>query len=60
MKERQVMKLEKFDEIVELGYVPNKRKKPIYNESLLAGEKLRPRKKDNIGDQVGKDKDEPD
>ena len=59
VKEKQVMRVETFDEMVELGYVRDKRKKPIYNESLLAGEKLRPRKKKNVGDQVGRDKDKP-
>ena len=44
--------------MLKLGYVRNKRKKPIYNESLLAGETLRPRKKKNVGDQVGKPEEE--
>ena len=38
VKERQVMKLVPYDEMVELGMVPDKRKRPIYNESLLAGQ----------------------
>ena len=59
VKERQVMKLVPYDEMVELGYVPDKRKRPIYNESLLAGQPLRPKKKKNVGDQVGKDDDKP-
>ena len=37
MKERKVMKLVPYDEMVELGYVPDKQKRQIYNESLLAG-----------------------
>ena len=59
MKEKQVMRVETFDEMVELGYVRDKRKKPIYNESLLSGQQLRPRKKKNVGDQVGRDDDKP-
>ena len=59
VKEKQVMRVETFDEMVELGYVWDKRKKPIYNESLLSGQQLRPRKKKNVGDQVGRDDDKP-
>ena len=44
VKERQVMKLVKYDDMVELGYVRDKHKTPIYNESLLSGQKLRPKK----------------
>ena len=44
-----------FEEAIELGYARKREKKPIYNESLLAGTPLKPRKKPkNIGDQVGR------
>ena len=45
VKEVQVTKLEKVDNMLKLGYVRNKRKKPVYNESLMARETLQPRKK---------------
>ena len=61
VKEKKVMKLVPFNDKFELHNKQKKGKKPVYNESLLAGEMLRPRKKnENVGDQVGKERDEPD
>ena len=60
VKEKKVMKLVPFNDKFELHNKQKKGKKPVYNESLLAGEKLRPSKKTkNVGDQVGKDDDKP-